>query len=277
MPDPRMRVLADGLVYPESPRWRNGAWYVSDVHAFRLLHVAPDGAVRVLHEVPGRPAGLGWLPDGRLVLATALDCLLLTEETDGRLRQHATLRALVTGRLNDMVVDEQGRAWVGDTGRARGDPYQPGRLIRVDADGHPVVVAENLNFPNGIAITPDGTTMYVAETWANRITSFTIEPDGSLTGRTVHAVLDGIPDGVCLDDRGTLWVALPELARVDTVGPTGEVAPAITIGDWRATAICFGGPERSTLLCALARIGERGERAGRLVVFDLDVSGAGLP
>lgn len=277
MDDPRLTVLADGLVYPESPRWDNGALLVSDVHAFRVVRVHTDGTWETVHEVPGRPAGLGRLPDGRLLVATALDRTLLAGFDDGPLAVHAELTGLTTGLLNDMIVDPGGRAWVGDTGHALGSAPRPGRLLRVEADGTAAVACEDLVFPNGLALSPDGRTLYVAETFARRITRFEVAPDGSLSGRAVHAELDGIPDGLCLDERGRLWVALPDLARYDTVAPDGTTEPAIVVGDWRAIAVCFGGADRRTLFCTLARIPDDAPRSGRIATVPLESTGAGIP
>ncbi|GAA5040659.1 sugar lactone lactonase YvrE [Thermocatellispora tengchongensis] len=278
MADPtRPAVLAGGLVYPESPRWDRGSLLVSDVHAFRLVRVRPDGTWRTVREVPGRPAGLGRLPDGRLLLATALDRTLLAGPEDGPMSVHADLSGLTTGLLNDMIVDPGGGAWVGDTGHALGAPERPGRLLRVEADGTARVACEDLVFPNGLALTPDGRTLYVAETFARRITRFDVAPDGALSGRAVHAVLDGIPDGLCLDGLGRLWVALPELFRCDTVTPAGDVETAFGTGDWRPIAVCSGGPGRRTLFCTLARLPEDGTRSGRVAALPLEPGGAGTP
>jgi len=240
------RVLADGLTYPESPRYYDGLIYVSDVHAYQVLSVTLDGMVEVHRQLPGRPAGLGMLPDGRLAVATALDhrVLALTGRPGGD-RVHADLSPIATGLLNDMIVDSAGRCWVGDTGYLLGQRSQPGQLFRIDPDGAATVVAEDVAFPNGLVLLPDGTRLLVAETFGRCITSFEVTAAGDLTRRTVLCSLDGIPDGMCLDASGRLWVAMPELERLDVIDQGGVRVASYTTPGWCAVACNFVGPDRS--------------------------------
>lgn len=271
------RVLADGLTYPESPRYYNGLIYLSDVHAYQVLSVTLAGTVRAHRRLPGRPAGLGMLPDGRLAVATALDhrVVLLTAGPGGD-EIHANLSPMVTGPLNDMIVDGAGRCWVGDTGHLLGQPSQPGRLIRVDPDGTATVVAEDVAFPNGLVLLPDGSRLLMAETFGRCITSFQVTASGDLAGRSVLCHLDGIPDGMCLDASGRVWVAMPELERLDVIDRDGVHVGSYTTPGWRAVACNFVGPDRSQLLVCLSQQ-DQSTRHGRLVVAHPGTRGAGVP
>ena len=270
-------VLADGLTYPESPRYYDRLIYLSDVYAYQVLSVTLAGTVRPHRRLPGRPAGLGKLPDGRLVVATALDhrVVALTASPGGD-QLHADLSPMVTGLLNDMIVDGAGRCWVGDTGHLLGQPSQPGRLIRVDPDGTATVVAEDVAFPNGLVLLPNGTRLLVAETFGRCITSFEVTAAGELARRTVLCRLDGIPDGMCLDTLGRVWVAMPELERVDVIDLGGVHVASYTTPGWRPVACNFVGPDRSQLLVCLSQQ-DQSIRRGRLVVARPGSRGAGVP
>ncbi len=276
-------ALALGLTYPESPRWHRGHLYFSDVHAFRLCRCPWDGPVETVSEVPGRPAGIGVLRDGRLLVATALDRLLLrvdVSETPASTTQYADLADLATGLLNDMIVDTSDRAWVGDTGHVLGAPYRPGRLLRCGPDRVAVVAADDLNFPNGLAMAPDGSVLYVAETFARRITAFDVHSDGTLTGRRVYVDLPGIPDGICLDMESHLWIALPDDERFIRVNPVGRVVDTVPTSPWRAIACLLAGAGRRYLVQCLAQTtdGSGGAlRYGEIRSQLRSVAGAGVP
>ena len=244
--------LASGLRYVEAPRWRDGFLWFSDVHDYRVKRANPLGEVEVVCEAPGRPSGLGFLPDGRLLMATALDRKLWIVE-NGRSREVADLAGLAAGLLNDMVVDSFGQAFVGDTGFRLGkEAPRPGRLLRWRAGEGARVVAEGLEFPNGCAITPDGRRLYVAETFGRRITSFDLAADGSLGGRATFAELDWPPDGICLDAEGGLWIGLPEGARFVRLDKNGWLQHAIRAPWPFAVAPVFGGEDRRRLFLASA-------------------------
>ena len=166
----RTQVLKDGLVFPECPRWHEGRLWFSDIHAHRVMTLDMLGNSETIVEVPSQPTGLGWLPDGRLLVVSATDRRLLRLEPDG-LVEHANLRELASSHCNDMVVDRLGRAYVGNFGfdLLKNEPFAPGEIILVNPDGAARVAAEGLAFPNGSVITPDGRSLVVAETLASRM------------------------------------------------------------------------------------------------------------
>src|SRR3954454_12123569 len=183
-----LTTLFPGGSYFEGPRWHEGAWWVSDFYTHQVTRIGPDGAGTVVTEVEQQPSGLGWLPDGSLVIVSMKDQRLL-RLADGSLSVLADLSTHCGGYLNDCVVDAEGRTYVGDFGfdLMGGGAFATSSLKRVDPDGTITVVAEDLHFPNGTVITPDGGTLIVGETWGNRFTAFDIAADGSLSGRRVWA------------------------------------------------------------------------------------------
>jgi sugar lactone lactonase YvrE len=204
-----MDVVVDGLTFAEAPRWRDGALYFSDFYSHRVLRVDIGGYVDVVVELPERPSGLGWRPDGTLLIV-AMDSRRLMRLDGDKASPVADLSAIATGPCNDMVVDGKGRAYVGNFGfdRHRGEPERTTCIARVDPDGRVTRAAEDLLFPNGTVITPDGRTLIVAETFAHRLSAFDVAADGALSNRRVFAQVDGcFPDGICLDAEGAVWVA----------------------------------------------------------------------
>jgi sugar lactone lactonase YvrE len=281
LPDPRL--LVDGLRFGEAPRWVGDRLWFSDVHAYQLKTVTLEGAVEVVAEVPERPSGLGVLPDGRMLMATALDRRLLAVSSSGSSEVVADLSGLATGLLNDMVVDGRGRAYVGDTGfnMAAGDPPGPGRVILWEEGKEPRVVAEDVVFPNGCVVSADGAELVICETMAQRISRFAIATDGSLGGRAVFAELDTPPDGLCLDAEGAVWAGLPHAGAFVRVSPDGRTLDRVASAFPFAVACALGGPDRRTLfMCSadtdLPRLA-KGETTGRIDVIEVDVPGAGWP
>jgi sugar lactone lactonase YvrE len=280
---PELTLVADGLTWPESPRWRDGKLWISDVHNFRVIRVAESGQIEQVAHVPGRPAGMGFMPDGRLLLATALERQLLWVAANGSLSLAADLKPVTKSLLNDMVVDRKGRAWVGDTGFVFGsdEPEKPGALLLFDERGRVRVVAEDIRFPNGIVISPDQKTLYVAETFGNRITAFDIEEDGTLGGRRVHAVLESSPDGLCLDAEDHLWVPLLFQKQFHRVAPNGAVVERIVLENERAIACVLGGKDRRTLFLCVSAIDDSQPKAvvrrGSVYSLRCPTPGAGLP
>src|SRR3989454_1919541 len=206
------RVVADGFHSLGGPRGRDGRLWVSDMRGQRVVSVTPDGIVEPIVEVPMQPSGLGWLPDGRLLVVSMTDRRLLRLD-GGRLVVHADLSGLAPFHCHDMVVDAAGRAYVGNFGYdyEAGQAFRPAVLALVHPDGRVEPAADDLAFPNGTVITPDGGTLIVAETFAHRLTAFTITPGGGLAGRRTWASLDEqvYPDAICLDAEGAVWVASP--------------------------------------------------------------------
>ena len=275
-------VLVGGLTFPEAPRWHDGRLWFSDFYSHRVLTVDLSGRLETVVEIPQRPSGLGWRPDGTLLVVSMLDRRLLRVD-GGKPSVVAELSALATGPCNDMVVDAAGRAYVGNFGfdRHRGEPERTTCLARVDVDGRVLRVAEDLHFPNGTVITPDGGTLIVAETLGHRLTAFDVAGDGTLLNRRVHAVLDGcFPDGICLDAEGAVWVADARRNRVLRVRADGTLDRTLTTGQSGAYACMLGGLDRRTLF-VLTNSGSGPAMAdktdGRIEMYRVDVPGAGLP
>jgi sugar lactone lactonase YvrE len=277
------KLAVEGLAFPESPRWHDDRLWFSDVYDFALKTVDLSGQSRVVASVPGRPSGLGVLPDGRMLMATALERVLYAVDDDGTMQATADLSSLATGLLNDMVVDRQGRAYVGDTGFnvAAGEPFKPGCTWLVAPGREPEVAADDMHLHNGCAISPDGRTLYVAETFAARISRFDIDADGRLSNRQIHAELSSRPDGLCLDREEHLWVAMVQDSEFVRLDPSGAIVDRLPSPESFALACVLGGPDRSQLfLCSADTSMERlrdGDSRGSIHVVEVPVSGAGLP
>ncbi len=280
-----LETLLDGLTFPEAPRWRDGRLWFSDFYTHRVLTVTPDGTAKTIVEIPQRPSGLGWTPDGTLLVVSMLDRLVLKlRMDDGTLRVHADLSAVATGPCNDMVVDGEGRAYVGNFGydRHKGEPPRTTCLARVDPDGRVSRAAEDLFFPNGTVITPDGRTLIIGETQAHRLTAFDVAPDGTLDNRRVWASLDEsvLPDGMCLDAEGAIWVSDARGPALLRVREGGRVEDIISTGGRYAFACMLGGADRRTLfVCTSTGSGPAmaDKRDGAIETVRVDVPGAGLP
>ena len=218
-------TLADGLMFPEAPRWHDGDLWFTDQHAQRVLRMRPDGNLIEVIKTPDLPGGLGWLPDGTALVVLMTQRRVCRIEQD-RLEDYADLSGLAGFHCNDMLVDNQGRAWVGNFGYDLhgGEPVKTAEIILISADGSPRIVAQNVIFPNGMAITPDGNTLIVAETFAARISAFDISTDGQLGNPRIWADLDGAyPDGLCLAADRTLWVAAPNINQALQLREGGEI------------------------------------------------------
>lgn len=276
-------VVIEGLAFPEGPRWREGQLFFSDQHDRRVVRMDPSGKADTLVEVPQQPSGLGWLPDGRMLIVSMLDRRVLRLE-DGRLVEHADLSEFATGECNDMVVDAYGRAYVGNFGfdMYGGEDARETCIIRVDPDGTVGIAADGIAFPNGTVITEDGATLIVGESYAGRLTAFTVGSDGALIERRLFAQLQGaVPDGICLDAEGAVWVACPLTGRVLRVRDGGEVLDEIKVTNDFAYACMLGGDDRRTLYMCTAASSDPKEtlrlRSGRIEAIEVDVPGAGLP
>lgn len=275
-------VLVDGLRFPEGPRWHGHLLFVSDMHAGRIITVSEHGEVATFAEVPGQPSGIGWDPDGHLMVVSMTDRRVLKFHTDGP-QVFADLSGLATFHCNDMVVDAAGGAYVGNFGfdLDGGATPVPTVLIRVAPDGAASVAADDVRFPNGSVITPDGRTLIVGESFGGRLTAWDIAPDGTLSGRRVWAQLDGaVPDGICLDAEGAVWSACPISGRVLRVLEGGEVTDVVSIDRRGAYACMLGGADRRTLFICTADASdpaETGSMRGAIETVRVDVPGAGRP
>lgn len=281
---PRLDLLLEGIAFPEAPRWRDGSLWFSDFYTHRVLRTGLAGSVETVAEVPGQPSGLGWLPDGRLLVVSMTDCAVYRQEADGRMAMHADLSGLATFHCNDMVVDAQGRAYIGHFGfdlQARA-PFKAASLVLVTPEGQARTVAEDLHFPNGTVITPDGRTLIVGESYAARLTAFDIAADGALSRRRIWAQLKGAtPDGICLDEEGAIWVASPISHEVLRVYAGGEVDLRIPT-EGQAVACMLGGPARRTLFVLTGKVltspeQSRAAMSGRVWRTEVEVPGAGWP
>lgn len=292
-------TLIDGGHFFEGPRWHEGRWWVSDFYSHTVSTVTTDGVQATVCEVAGRPSGLGWLPDGSLLVVSMTDHRLLRLTDDG-LEEYADLDQHCGGKLNDVVVDGQGRAYVGNFGfdlMSGGDPT-PTNLIRVDPDRSVHVAATDLHFPNGSVITPDGSTLIVGETLGARYTSFRIDPDGGLTDRRIWAefvplpapgplndylaALRVAPDGCTLDAEGHIWFADALGGRVARAAEGGEIVDEIAAPEGLNIYACMlGGDDgRTLLMCAAPDFFEAPRQAAReavLLTTTVDVPHAGLP
>ncbi len=276
------RVLMDGLRFPEGPRWHEDRFWFSDMHSRRVIAVDLAGNAETIVEVPDDPSGLGWLPDGRLLIVSMENRRLLRLDPEG-LTEVADLSALASFHCNDMVVDAKGRAYVGNFGFDLHRQAKPtsANLILVHPDGRTEVAADEMRFPNGTVITPDGKTMIVGETFGGCLTAFDIAEDGTLHNRRLWAALEGaVPDGICLDESGAIWVASPVgEGGVLRVLEGGEVTDRIAV-EHEAFACMLGGPDRRTLFICTAPDSDpakTGDCGGRIEIVDVEVAGAGLP
>jgi sugar lactone lactonase YvrE len=276
-------VVATGFAYTECPRWHDGRLWFSDQYDGWVYALAPDGDTEPVVAVPGRPAGLGWLPDGRLLVVSMERHELLVLDA-GELHPVADLGALHGGPSNDMVVDALGRAYVGNIGfdYYGGEQPRPTVIALVDpATGRCSVAADDLLVPNGTVLTPDGELLVVAESFGHRLTAFEVAPDGNLSGRRVFADLgDHVPDGICLDAEGAVWAAVVG-GGVLRVEEGGRVTDCITFGKRRAYACALGGPDRQDLFVCTAGSDEPAvavaKRDSAIERVRVGVPGAGLP
>lgn len=241
-------VIASGFTFAESPRWHDGAFWFSDFHDGCVCRLGPDNKVSKIVEVPGEPSGLGWLPSGDM-LVVSMQYRQLMKFDGNSLTQYADLSHIATWHCNDMAVDKAGNAYVGNFGAAW-DPEKPPvptKLACVRPDRSVIVAAADLIFPNGMVISDDSKTLYVAETRANRISVFDIQKDGSLANQKIWAEVESGPDGMCLDAEGMLWVALPMSGEVQRISAGGKVHYRVKPTADMPVACMLGGPDRHHL------------------------------
>jgi sugar lactone lactonase YvrE len=282
MPEPK--ILLSGLVMGEAPRWHDNRLWCTDLGAREVLAIDLDGTSEVIARVPS--LGLGFLPDGRLLIVSMRDGLLLRREPDGALVTHADLTALSRRPWNDLVVDGRGNAYIDNIGFdfPVGEFSPAGIIALLTPDGAVRRVAEGLAFPNGMAVTPDNTTLIVAESYGARLTAFDIAADGSLARQRVWASLDGMPgshpDGICLDAEGAVWYADVPAKRCVRVRAGGEVLQTVEM-DRGGFACALGGTDRRTLFIVAAEfpvaVSGAGTRTGQVLTVAAPVPGAGWP
>jgi sugar lactone lactonase YvrE len=292
-----LETLVGSGAFFESPRWHQGRLWVSDYWRQQVLAVSLDGTSEAVAEVRGAPSGLGWLPDGTLLVVSMLDRKLVRVH-DGTVEQHADLAGHSGPQSNDMVVDAAGRAYIGTIDFEGFANMATTPLLRVDPDGTVAVAADGLSFPNGMVLTPDDSTLIVAESWAQRLTAFDVRPDGALANRRTWADLASppaadtpgesarwgcAPDGITLDAEGAVWVADAANKRAIRVREGGEVLEELGAGDLDVIACALGGDDgHSLFLCTtpdfrLPPQEAARTRPARILTCKVDVPHAGRP
>jgi sugar lactone lactonase YvrE len=276
-----METLLGGRAFLEGPRWRDGALYVSDMHAHEVLRVTTDGAVDVLAELDGSaPSGLGWLPDGSMLIVSMDERRVLRRDADGTLREHADASGIAPHEINDMVVDQHGHAFISQFGydhHGGGDP-KSAPVLRIDPDGSVHTVTEPMRMANGMVITADGATLVVAESAGRRLVGFDLAADGALSNRRVWADLPegDYPDGICIDAEDGVWIAGPASDRFVRVLEGGEVTDVIPVPGRHAIACALGGNDGRTLFCCTSPTHgqpdqSRAERGARVEMVTVSV------
>ncbi|MDR6478859.1 sugar lactone lactonase YvrE [Burkholderia sp. OAS925] len=281
MPNYHPTLWVDDFAFLEAPRWHQNRLWVSDVFDKKLYTVQPDGTRTHLCDVPHRPAGIGFLPDGTPIVVSMQDRKLL-KLVDGAPMVHGDLSGIAVGDLNDLVVDERGWVYTGNFGYDHhgGAPSKPTDMHVVDPNGAIHVAASGLEFPNGMVIINDGRTLVVAETWVSRLTAFDRSPDGTLSNARLYADLGNRqPDGICADAENAIWAASFNTGEFVRVLDGGEVTDRITCGP-HAIACVLGGTDGKTLFCS-AYTGSiddmgAGKRLGALFQVQVDVPGIGF-
>jgi sugar lactone lactonase YvrE len=282
VPEPQM--LMTGIAFGESPRWHDGRLWFADWGAQELIAVDLEGRSEVVVRVPSFPFCVDWLPDGRLLIVSARDRLLLRREPDGSLATRADLSGLSDYPWNEIVVDGRGTAYVNNIGfEFPCGEFALGTVALLAPDGSVRQVADGVAFPNGMAVTPDNSTLIVAESYANKLTAFDIVEDGGLSNRRVWADLgDGVPDGLCLDAEGAVWYADVPNKRCVRVREGGEVLQTIDL-DRGCFACMLGGPDGKTLFLVtqewrgMESAADEEERTGQILTAPAPAASAGWP
>ncbi len=285
-------ILTQGLYFGEGPRWHEGRLWFSDFYAQAVKSVGIDGVPRIELELEDQPSGLGWLPDGRLLLVSMAEMKVLRRDPDG-VHVHADLSQYSSHLCNDMVVDKKGRAWVGNFGfdldamvEEKGveetlADHPSTNLVRVDPDGSVHLASTDMHFPNGMVVSPDGKTLIVAETLSMCLTAFDIEPDGSLSNRRLWAQVGmRAPDGICLDANGHVWVANALEAECVLVAEGGDIVQTVETSQ-PCFACMLGGEDGRTLHLVTAQSSDKSEASatvsGKIEIIRVATGRAGCP
>jgi sugar lactone lactonase YvrE len=279
-------TLADfvgGLGFAEAPRWYNGALWVSDMAERAVLRIDVSGRVAVATRTPGEPSGLGWLPD-RTLLIVQMEEHEIWRWNGAKLRRYTGTAPISSVKLNDMVVDANGRAWVSNFGYDwEKEPPRPTNLVCVDPGGNSWIAADNLVFPNGMAIDATGERLIVGQSGSPEIIEFQIRAKGVLDKRKVFGTLPGkaVSDGLCMDAEGALWIASPSTSEFLRMQPGGTITHRIATGERHAIACVLGGRDRRTLYAITAGTlnlrAARQQKDSRIGWVTVDVPGAGIP
>jgi sugar lactone lactonase YvrE len=275
------KLLIDGLAFPESPRWHDGRLIVSDWGAHEVVAVDLAGTSEVVARVESFPMCIDFLPDGRLLVVAGRT--LLRQERDGEILTYADLTGLSDFGWNDIVVDGRGNTYVNNIGfDFPGGKFAPGLVALVTPDGSARQVADGVAFPNGMAVTPDNSTLIVAESYGSKLTSFDIAADGGLSNRRLWAdLVGGVPDGICLDAENAVWYGDVPNKRCVRVCEGGEVLQTIEL-DRGCFACALGGAGKQTLFMTTNEWAGPasmmdGARNGQVLTARAPSSGAGWP
>lgn len=286
-------LLVDGIYFGEGPRWREGRLWFSDFYAHKVLSVSLAGDLRTELEIDDRPSGLGWMPDGSLLVVSMTKRQVLRRWPDGRITLHADVNSIATFHCNDMVVDAAGRAYVGNFGfdldhhlATRGAQaviadHVAAKLACIQPDGTVSIASDDMHFPNGTVITPDGKTLIIGETLAGSLTAFDVANDGNLSNRRQWApTWPRIPDGIALDAEGAIWIANASGPECVRIGPGGAVLQVIDTQD-PCYACMLGGDDGRTLFMLVAPSAASAVASvapkGRVLMTKVDVPHAGRP
>lgn len=282
-----LRVLMTGLGMGESPRWREGRLWFSDMVTQTVTALEPrSGESEVIAEVPAGPMGLGWLPDGTMLIVSSMDGRLLRRVPGTAPVTQADLSAVSAHPYSDMVVDRRGNAYITNIGfdfeQGFSGQGAPGTVVLVTPQGKVSQVADEMGFPNGLVVTPDNSTLVIAESYANRLTAFDIAADGSLGGRRVWAELgDGVPDGLTLDAEGAIWYADVPNQRCVRVREGGEVLQTVHADRGCFACVLGGEGDRTLFIVAAQWLGPQSmaeeARTGQVLAVEVEVPGAGSP
>lgn len=280
---PEIETLLDGRAFLEGPRWHVGpdgvgALYVSDMHAHEVLRVDEHGAVEVLAALDTAPSGLGWLPDGDLLIVSMDDRRLQRRAADGTLTEHADCSALAPNEINDMVVDDAGHAFVSQFGFDfhGGAAFASAPVLRIDPDGAVAEATDGLRMANGMVITADRSTLIVAQSAGKDLVAYDLAADGALSARRVWAELPEYPDGICIDADDAVWIASPVGDCFVRVAEGGEVLERIDTPGRHAIACAIGGSDGHTLFgCTSPTHGQpaesRAARGARVEITKVEV------
>ncbi len=277
-----VQTLLRGLAMGESPRWHEGRLWVADWGAQEIVAVDPNGNSEVVvRRSFGLPFCIDWLPDGRLLVVSAREKCVFRREPKGTFVTHADLKSVSDKSWNEIVVDGRGNAYVNGAGfdMMAGETFAPGIIALVAPDGSVRKVADGIAFPNGMSVTPDNSTLIVAESYGKKLTAFDIARDGSLLNRRLWAAVDGYPDGICLDAEGAVWYADVPNQRCVRVREGGEVLQTVNL-ELGCFACALGGGTKKTLFMVatewrgMEKMSEvAGERKGQVLTIEAPAPG----